>query len=98
MEDHLHILTDMHPSLAVADLIRDLKVSTSIWMKNSGFFPHFESWSVKYAAFTCSYLDVGKLINYIKNQQEHHKKVSFIEEYRNLMIENGISIDEKYFP
>ena len=55
IEDHLHILTDIHPSIALADFIRDLKVSTSIGMKNCGFFPSFEGWSEKYGAFTCSY-------------------------------------------
>jgi len=98
MEDHLHILTDIHPSIALADFIRDIKVSTSIWMKNSGYFPAFEGWSEKYGAFTCSYLDVGDIIEYIKNQQEHHKKKSFIDEYRLLLIESGIAFDEKYFP
>ena len=98
IEDHLHILTDIHPSIALADFIRDLKVSTSMWMKNCGFFPSFEGWSEKYGAFTCSYLDAGKIIEYIKNQQEHHKEVTFLGEYRRLLIESGISIEEKYFP
>ncbi len=98
IEDHLHILTDIHPSIALADFIRDLKVSTSMWMKNCGFFPSFEGWSEKYGAFTCSYLDAGKIIEYIKNQQEHHKEVTFLDEYRRLLIESGISIEEKYFP
>ncbi len=98
IEDHLHILTDIHPSIALADFIRDLKVSTSIGMKNCGFFPSFEGWSEKYGAFTCSYLDAGKIIEYIKNQQEHHKEVTFLDEYRRLLIESGISIEEKYFP
>ncbi len=98
VEDHIHILTDIHPSLAPADFIRDIKASTSMWMKNCGLFPSFEGWSEKYGAFTCSYLDAGKIIEYIKNQQEHHKKETFLEEYRRLFIESGISFEEKYFP
>lgn len=98
VEDHLHILTDMHPSIALADFIRDIKVSSSVWMKNSGFFPFFTGWSDRYGAFTCSYSDVGDIIEYIKNQQEHHRKESFEDEYRKLIVLSGISIDEKYFP
>jgi putative transposase len=98
VENHLHILTDMNPSIAPIDLIKDTKVSTSIWMKSSNLFPAFKGWAVGYGSFTCSYKDIDTLIDYIKNQQEHHKKISFEEEYRNLLFEYGITPDEKYFP
>lgn len=98
MENHLHILTDMHPSVALADFVREIKVSTSLWMKSSGLFPSFIGWAEGYGAFTCSYIDMGRLIDYIKGQQEHHRKNTFEEEYRGLIIESGIHIDEKYFP
>jgi putative transposase len=98
VENHLHILTDMNPSIAPIDLIKDTKVSTSIWMKSSNLFPAFKGWAVGYGSFTCSYKDIATLIDYIKNQQEHHKKISFEEEYRNLLFEYGITPDEKYFP
>jgi putative transposase len=96
--NHLHILADMHPSIALADFMRDIKVSSSIWMKSSSYFPEFNGWADGYGAFTCSYMDMGRLIDYIKNQQEHHRKKSFEEEYRNLLMESGIKIDERFFP
>jgi len=98
IENHLHILTDIHPSLSLADFVREIKVSSSVWMKSSGFFPTFDGWADGYGAFTCSYVDIGKLIDYIKNQEEHHKKKTFEEEYRNLLSESGIKIDERFFP
>ena len=98
VENHLHILTDMNPSIAPIDLIKDIKVSTSIWMKQSNLFVDFNGWSVGYGSFTCSYKDIASLINYIKNQQEHHKKISFEDEYRKLLLECGINPDEKFFP
>lgn len=98
IENHLHILTDIHPSIAVADFVREIKVSTSIWMKNSGLFPSFKGWSEGYGSFTCSYMDMGRLIDYVKGQQEHHGKKTFEEEYRSLLRESGITIDERYFP
>jgi putative transposase len=82
VENHLHILTDMHPSIAPMDFMRDVKVSTSLWMKSSGLFPAFKGWAEGYGSFTCSYNDLGRLVEYIKNQQEHHKKITFEEEYR----------------
>ncbi len=98
MENHLHILTDLHPSLALADFVREIKVSSSVWMKRSGYFPIFKGWADGYGSFTCSYMDMGRLIDYIKNQQEHHRKKTFEEEYRNLLLESGIKIDERFFP
>jgi len=94
-ENHLHILTDLHPSVALADFMRELKKSTSRWVKEKGIFPLFDGWAEGYGSFTCSYYD---LVEYIRNQQEHHKKKSFEEEYRSLIQIAGIKIDEKYFP
>ena len=96
--NHLHILTGLHPSYALSDFMRELKVSTSVWMKESGLFPRFNGWADGYGSFTCSYMDLGDLIDYIRNQPEHHRRKSFEEEYRNLIIQSGIKIDERYFP
>jgi len=98
VENHIHILTDMHPSIAPADFVKDIKVSSSIWIKGSGLFPSFSGWSDGYGSFTCSFKDIGTLIDYIKNQRDHHKKKTFEEEFRSLLLESGIRIDEKYFP
>ena len=98
IENHVHILTDIHPSIALSDFIRDIKVSSSIWMKSGDLFPSFNGWSDGYGSFTCSYSDIGRLIEYIKNQQEHHQKKSYEEEYRSLLIKSGVKIDERIFP
>ena len=78
--NHLHILTDLHPSYALSDFMRELKVSTSLWIKGSGLFPGFDGWADGYGSFTCSYIDMGDLIDYIRNQPEHHRKKSFEED------------------
>ena len=98
VENHLHILTDMNPSIAPIDFVKDIKVSSSIWIKKSNLFPAFNGWSVGYGSFTCSYRDIDRLIEYIMNQQEHHQKISFEQEYRKLLLEYGITPDEKFFP
>ena len=97
VEDHIHILTSLHPSIALADCIRDIKTASSIWLKNSDLFPTFVGWANGYAALTYSYRDKDKLINYIKNQQHHHKNETFEEEYRRLLEEHNIKIEERYF-
>jgi|WetSurSiteA1Bulk_404760.scaffolds.fasta_scaffold58935_1 putative transposase len=98
MEDHLHILCDLHPTIALADFLRDIKTSSSIWLKQSGKFPDFEGWADGYAAFTYAWRDKEMISNYIINQQEHHKKESFDEELKRLLKENGIDINERFFP
>lgn len=97
MADHIHMLTDLHPSLALADYIRDIKVASSIWLKQHPDFPAFEGWADGYAALTYAWRDKDMIVNYIINQQEHHRKERFEDEYRRLLIEHGITIDERYF-
>jgi putative transposase len=98
MEDHIHILCDLHPSIALADFMRDIKTSSSIWLKQSGKFPEFIGWSDGYAALTYSWNDKSMITNYIKNQQKHHKKESCDDELKRVLKEQGIAVNEKYFP
>ena len=98
MEDHIHILCDLHPTIALADYVRDIKTSSSIWLKQSGKFSDFIGWADGYAALTYAWKDKEMIVNYIKNQQEHHKIESFNDELRRLLKEHGIEIDEKFFP
>jgi REP element-mobilizing transposase RayT len=97
MEDHIHILSDLHPSIALSDYLRDIKTASSIWLKQSGKFQSFNGWADGYAAFTYAYRDKETIINYIKNQQEHHKTTTFEEELRKLLTEHGVEINEKFF-
>ena len=95
-EDHLHILTDLHPGISLADYVREIKVSASVWIKSKNIFPGFTGWAEGYCAFTYAYRDKNVIINYIKNQKEHHRKVTFQQEYISLLEEFGISYDIRY--
>ena len=95
-EDHIHIFTDLHPSLALADLVKEIKVASSNWMRESGLFPRFTYWQEGYGAFTCSVKERDAIIAYIKNQKEHHKKENFLDEYKRLLRENEVPFEEKY--
>lgn len=98
VEDHIHILTSLRPDLALADLIRDIKKSSSIWLKTNGDFPDFDGWASGYAALTYSWQDKDVIIKYIRNQQEHHRSRTFSDELRHIVTEQGIKIDEQFFP
>ena len=96
IEDHIHIFSDLHPSIALADYIKDIKVASNEWMKESGLFPDFEGWQIGYGAFTYNIKQKDIIIEYVKNQKEHHKNETFYDEFKRLLIENGIQFDEKY--
>ena len=96
MPDHIHIFSDLHPSVCLSDYVKDIKVATSLWMKESGKFPLFSGWQEGYGAFTYSIREKDMIINYVKNQKEHHKNESFYDEFKRLLTENGIEFDEKY--
>lgn len=94
--DHIHIFSDLHPSVSLADYVKDIKMASNKWMKNSGLFPDFEDWQEGYGAFTYSIREKDKIINYIKKQKEHHKKEVFYDEFKRLLVESGVEFNEQY--
>jgi putative transposase len=96
VEDHLHILTHIHPTVAVATLVKDIKLASDEFIKREAIFPRFKGWQDGYGAFSESIKAKERLITYIKNQEEHHRKRSFIEEYKMLLEDYKIKFDEKY--
>ncbi|MFM9950726.1 MAG: IS200/IS605 family transposase [Saprospiraceae bacterium] len=96
VEDHIHIVTHIHPTVALADLIKDIKIASSGFIKEQGLFPGFDNWQDGYAAFTYSIEAKDNLIEYVKNQEAHHKNKTFREELIELLQEHGIEFDEKY--
>src|SRR5687768_4791073 len=96
VEDHLHIVTHLHPSVSLADLVKNIKIASSGFIKDNGLFKNFNGWQDGYGAFTYSVKEKNRLIEYVKNQEEHHKIVSFRDEYIELLREHDIEFDEKY--
>ena len=97
MPDHIHLLVDIYPTFALSDFMKELKEYSSKWLSTNPNFPDFEGWAVSLAGFTYNLRDKQIIIDYIKNQKEHHKKVSFEEEYRKILNDYGITLDERYF-
>jgi putative transposase len=94
--EHLHLLSDLHPSIALSDFVRDIKTASSKWMKQNDQFGKFAGWSEGYAAFTITHNDRNRIIEYIKNQKEHHKREDFSKEYMRLLVEHEIIFDKKF--
>ncbi|MFW5699925.1 MAG: transposase [Bacteroidota bacterium] len=96
IENHIHIVTHIHPMVAPALLVKDIKLSTIDMIKAERIFPTFNGWQDGYGAFTYSNDAKDNLVKYVKNQKEHHKRVSFKDEYKRLLNEHGIEFNEKY--
>ena len=95
MEDHIHILFSLHPTLALSNFMCELKTASSKMLKNTVGFEQFSAWSEGYAALTYSLKDKDMIINYIKNQREHHKKQTFKDEYMAFLKKMGLVLDER---
>ncbi len=96
VQDHVHILSSLHPAVCLADFIKDIKTGWARWIKQKAVFKRFSHWQEGYAAFTCARRDRDGLIEYIKRQEEHHRRITFEQEYRKLLVEAGIEFDERY--
>ena len=96
VKDHVHMLTHIHPSICLSEFIKTIKTSSTMWIKQENVFPDFNHWQDGYGAFTCNVNDKERLIKYIIGQEEHHKILTFMEEYKILLKEADIKFDEKY--
>jgi REP element-mobilizing transposase RayT len=90
VDDHVHILASLHPTIALADLVKELKTASSAWIKGQKIFPRFTYWQEGYGAFTHALPDRQRLVDYITRQEEHHRSISFRDEYRELLAESGL--------
>lgn len=95
VEDHLHVLAELSPSIAVSDVIRDVKANSSRWMREEMNVEIFE-WQKGYGAFTVSYNRIEAIRNYIQNQKEHHRTRTFQEEYVDFLERHGIDYRIEY--
>ncbi len=80
--DHIHILLLQNQNHSIAELTKNIKGNSSHWINQNNFIKGKFAWQTGYGAFSVSESMVGKVRNYIENQKEHHRKISFAEEYR----------------
>jgi putative transposase len=95
MPDHIHILIGLRPVQSISAIIQNVKTESTKFIKDNGFCNSF-AWQEGYGAFSYSKKDVPHVIHYIQNQEEHHKKESFLDEYRNFLTVYEIDFEEQY--
>ncbi len=96
MPDHIHILVGLRPSQSISDLLQDIKGSSSRWINEGKFVKDKFEWQEGYGAFSYSPGELDNVINYIKNQEIHHGRISFKNEYIQLLKKFNIEYDDKY--
>ena len=96
MPDHMHALIGMRPYQSVSALIQNVKTASSKWIKDNRFCVSPFAWQEGYGAFSYAKSDVQDVIRYIQNQEVHHKKETFLDEYRRLLRSFEIEYDEQY--
>ncbi|MES2515765.1 MAG: IS200/IS605 family transposase [Bacteroidota bacterium] len=96
ISDHIHILIGIRPSQSISDLLKDIKGSSSKWINEKKFTREKFEWQEGYGAFSYSKSQVKHVIAYIENQEEHHQKRSFLEEYTDFLKKFEVDFEEKY--
>lgn len=94
--DHVHCLVSMPSTVSSAEMIRMMKEKSSKWVHENFSEKRTFAWQTGYGAFSLSHSKLGEVIKYITNQEEHHRKVSFQEEFLSLLKRHGIEFDERY--
>ncbi|MBI5008555.1 MAG: IS200/IS605 family transposase [Bacteroidia bacterium] len=94
--NHVHILFGLNPSVSVSDTVHDIKRSSSLFINNEKLCPYRFSWQEGYGGFTYSRSQLADVYNYIENQESHHIKRTFREEYIDILSKNEIEFDQQF--
>jgi len=96
VEDHVHILSTLSRTCEVAEMVKEIKRGSSLWLKTKGPDLHNFAWQNGYGIFSIGYSQVAAVRDYIAKQDEHHRKISFPDEYRGFLKRYEIEFDELY--
>lgn len=94
-EEHIHILVAYKPTISLDEYVNAVKSGAAAWIAAEAVFPQFAGWHEDYAAFSVSEEDCPMVSDYIKADGERHRTVSFLDEYKQLLTEEGIEFDER---
>ncbi len=95
MPDHIHAFIGLKPTMAISDLVRDIKNNSTNFINDKKILPEKFSWQEGYGAFSYSHSQIDKVYNYILNQEQHHQKKKFKEEYMELLNAFQIEFEER---
>ena len=96
MPDHIHILVGLNPNQSISDLVRDVKRSSALFIKEKKWFKCNFKWQVGYGGFSYGRSQLDDIFKYIANQEIHHKKLSFREEYTSFLRRFEIEFDNRF--
>jgi REP element-mobilizing transposase RayT len=96
MPDHVHLLIGLKPNITVSDLVRDIKSISSLFVAEKRWSPVKFNWQEGFGAFSYSKSQIDRVAKYILNQENHHKKSTFREEYLDFLKNFEIDYDEQY--
>ena len=96
VEDHMHLLCALSRTCQASDMIKEVKRGSSLWLKAKSMDLHDFSWQSGYGIFSIGFSQIEAVRGYIARQEEHHRKVSFQDEFRELLRRYEIDFDEKY--
>ena len=96
VEDHVHILCLLSRKFAIMNLIEEAKTETSKWLKKQSTDLSNFAWQGGYGAFSVSESNIPQVKKYVANQEQHHKRITFQDEFRELCKRHGIELDERY--
>jgi REP element-mobilizing transposase RayT len=94
--DHVHILAKLRQDKALSKLIGEIKANSSGWVSRTSKRTTGFTWQEGYGAFTVSESQVAKVRRYIERQEEHHRSISFLEEFKVILRAHGLPFDERY--
>ncbi len=96
MPDHTHVFVGLNPNQSISDLVKITKTAATKYIKQQSWMSFEFSWQRGFGAFSYSRSHIDAVINYIKNQEEHHKKRTFQEEYLDMLSKFEVPFDERY--
>ena len=94
--DHMHLFVGLQPTIALSDLIRDVKAGSSGFINEQKWIPGKFNWQEGFGAFSHSRSELDRVVKYILNQEEHHRKKTFKEEYLKMLKEFCVTYDQEY--
>jgi putative transposase len=96
VEDHVHVFVGLKPSMCISDLVRDIKNNSSKFINEQKYLPVKFAWQEGYGVFSYSHSHIDNVYQYIVNQESHHKKITFKEEYLSFLKKFEVDYNEKY--
>lgn len=96
MTDHVHLVTKFKPTKSISEMLNRIKAKSSKWVNEDKLKMRKFGWQDGYAAFSVSESQVGSVRRYVRDQEKHHRQVSFQDEFRSLLEKHGVEFEEKY--